>query len=182
LPHRDGEKLGRMVATLVIVLPSVHEGGKLVVRHEGQEVELDLSGKETQFHTQFAAFYADCEHEVLPLRSGYRLCLVYNLTLAKSKASIVAPRSREHVEQIAAMLEEWSQSGDSDKLAVLLSHRYTRDGLSWDALKGVDRAQAKILAAAAEQAECRAHLALVTLWESGSAEPANYSPRRRRGR
>ena len=34
LPHRDGEKLDRMVATLVVVLPSTHEGGELVVRHD----------------------------------------------------------------------------------------------------------------------------------------------------
>src|SRR5262249_51446151 len=35
LPHRDGEKLDRMVATLVIALPSSFQGGELVVRHEG---------------------------------------------------------------------------------------------------------------------------------------------------
>ena len=35
LAHRDGEKLGRMVATLVVVLPSSHQGGELIVRHEG---------------------------------------------------------------------------------------------------------------------------------------------------
>ena len=28
LPHRDGEKLDRMVATLVVVLPSAHTGGE----------------------------------------------------------------------------------------------------------------------------------------------------------
>jgi hypothetical protein len=32
LAHRDGEKLDRMVATLVIALPSAYEGGELVVR------------------------------------------------------------------------------------------------------------------------------------------------------
>ena len=31
LPHRDGEKLDRMVATLVINLPSKHSGGELVI-------------------------------------------------------------------------------------------------------------------------------------------------------
>ena len=36
-PHRDGEKRDRMVATLVVVLPSAHAGGELVVRHEGRE-------------------------------------------------------------------------------------------------------------------------------------------------
>ena len=30
---------------------------------------------------------------------GYRLCLVYNLTLGKSKKSISAPRIAEHIEE-----------------------------------------------------------------------------------
>jgi hypothetical protein len=42
LPHRDGEKLDRMVATLVVVLPSTFQGGELVVRHEGQEQVIDF--------------------------------------------------------------------------------------------------------------------------------------------
>jgi hypothetical protein len=37
LQKRDGEKLDRMLATLVLVLPSAYEGGELVVRHEGQQ-------------------------------------------------------------------------------------------------------------------------------------------------
>jgi hypothetical protein len=99
---------------------------------------------------------------VLPLRSDFRLCLVYNLTLAKSNAVVGAPRS---VEQVATILKAWSKAGDPDKLAVLLEHRYTRDGLSWDALKGVDRARARLLAAAAERADCQVRLAMLTLWE-----------------
>ena len=86
LAHRDGEKLDRMVATLVIALPSAHEGGELVVRHEGREEAVDF-GTNSQFQTQFAAFYADCEHEIRPVTSGFRLALVYNLTLEKSSAS-----------------------------------------------------------------------------------------------
>src|SRR5205814_149968 len=77
LPHRDGEKLDRMVATLVAVLPSSHEGGELIVRHDGQERTIDLGGaSDDPFHIHYAAFYADCEHEVRPLTKGYRLCLV----------------------------------------------------------------------------------------------------------
>ena len=77
LPHRDGEKLDRMVATLVMVLPSSHTGGALVIRHEGEEQIINFRGpRGNAFQVHFAAFYADCEHEVRPLRSGYRLCLV----------------------------------------------------------------------------------------------------------
>ena len=185
LPHRDGEKLDRMVATLVVVLPSSHEGGELVVRHDGREQTIDFGGAEdSQFHLHFAAFYADCEHEVRPLRKGYRLCLVYNLTLAKSKKSIPAPRDSEHIERIAPLLREWAADDSAEKLVITLDHQYTQDGLAWDALKGVDRVKARVLLEAARQAGCKAYLALLTFWESGSAEYAGgggyRSGRRRR--
>ncbi len=171
LPHRDGEKLARMVATLVIVLPSSYEGGEIVVRHDGQERTIDFSRVDhSLFHIHFAAFYADCEHEVRPLRKGYRLCLVYNLTLAKSEKSLSAPRDSEHIEKISAILREWSTDDSARKLAITLDHQYTQDGLAWDVLKGVDRVKARVLLEAARQASCKVYLALLTFWESGSAE------------
>jgi hypothetical protein len=36
--HRDTEKTEGMFGTLVIVLPSLHSGGEIVVRHAGREV------------------------------------------------------------------------------------------------------------------------------------------------
>ena len=45
---RDGEKHDRMVATLVIVLPSSFEGGELVVRHDGQEITVDFAADDTK--------------------------------------------------------------------------------------------------------------------------------------
>lgn len=70
LPHRDGEKLDRMVATLVIVLPSSFQGGELVIRHDGEERTIDFGGENSQFRIHYAAFYADCEHEVRPCGRG----------------------------------------------------------------------------------------------------------------
>ena len=187
LPHRDGEKLNRMVATLVVALPSSYEGGELVIRHDGQEQTIDFRGADDNpFHIHYAAFYADCEHEIRPLRKGYRLCLVDNLTLAKSTQTISAPRDSEHLERIGRLLREWSADDSARKLAITLEHRYTQDGLAWDALKGVDRAKARVLFEASRQAGCKAYLALLTLWESGSAEDADGGGygygRRRRGR
>jgi hypothetical protein len=183
LPHRDGEKHDRMVATLVVVLPSTFQGGELVVRHEGQEQVIDFSG-DNLFRIHYAAFYADCEHEIRPLREGYRLCLVYNLTLAKSKKPITAPRHSEQVEKIAQALRKWAKKDTPRKLAITLEHQYTQEGLTWDALKGVDRAWAQVLAEAARQADCQVHLALLTYHESGSAEGGDYYGRHyhRRGR
>jgi hypothetical protein len=47
-----------------------------VVRHNGQEVKYDWSKDSC---IQWAAFYGDCEHEVLPVTSGYRVTITYNL-------------------------------------------------------------------------------------------------------
>jgi hypothetical protein len=179
LPHRDGEKLDRMVATLVVVLPSSFQGGELVVRHEGEEMTIDFSG-ENLFHIHYAAFYADCEHEVRPLQQGYRLCLVYNLTLVKAKKAITAPRHSQYLDKITQLLRRWVEKEEPPKLVVTLEHRYTQDGLAWDALKGVDRARAQALYEAGRQADCQVYLALLTFYESGAAVDYGYDYGRRR--
>lgn len=189
LAHRDGEKLDRMVATLVIALPTLHAGGELVVRHEGQEITIDF-GPDSRFHTQFAAFYADCEHEVRLVTSGFRLALVYNLTLVRSKCTVTAPQSGEHIEKLALILEQWKgkygqasgpqESTPPTKLAILLEHQYSPAGLTFDTLKGIDRAKAKMLFAAAARSGYDSSVAIVTYWETGSAEPSGeYYPSRR---
>jgi hypothetical protein len=184
LPHRDGEKLDRMVATLVIVLPSSYEGGEIVVRHEGQEQTIDFTKVEnSSFDIHFAAFYADCEHEIRPVRKGYRLCLVYNLTLGKTGKTITAPRISEHIERVRPLIREWTKDESQEKLCITLDHQYTKDGIAWDTLKGVDRVKTQVLEEAAHQESCRAYLALLTYHESGSAEYAGgygYGRRRRR--
>ena len=60
---------------------------------------------------------------------------------------------------------------------ITLEHQYSQEGLAWDALKGVDRARARILADAAKQAGCRAYLGLLTFWESGEGEDEGYGLR-----
>ena len=94
LPHRDTEKTEGMFGTLIIVLPSVHCGGELVIGHMGRKVTLDLSNAETSELT-FAGFYADCEHAINPITQGSRVCLTYNLLqprTGKRNNPITAPR------------------------------------------------------------------------------------------
>ncbi|KAF4618921.1 hypothetical protein D9613_009829 [Agrocybe pediades] len=76
-PHGDN-----MFGSLVIVLPTKHEGGSLVFRHEGQESVFDTAAtvsSERTPHAAFVAFFSDVEHEVLEVKSGYRVTLTYNL-------------------------------------------------------------------------------------------------------
>jgi hypothetical protein len=49
-----------------------------------REVAVDTSAAELS-ELSYVAFYADCEHEVLPVREGTRVCLVYNLIQKRPK-------------------------------------------------------------------------------------------------
>ncbi len=143
--HRDTEKADGMFGTLLIVLPSPHAGGELVVRHAGREVTIDLSGGDVD-EIAFAAFYADCEHEVRPVTRGNRICLIYNLlqplNKGKRKSPLAAPVYDAEVVETADLLKEaFSRRDAPTKIAWLLEHQYSPAGLSFAALKNADRAR-----------------------------------------
>ena len=184
--HRDTEKAPGMFATLVVALPSSFAGGELVVRHKGREVRLDLRCDDPA-EAAFAAFYADCVHEVLPVTAGCRLILVYNLVRRGRGRTPEPPDYAGERARVAALLQAWCDAkrrpGDAtpEKLVYPLEHAYTAAELGFAALKGADAATAGVLAAAARQARCDLHLALLTVEESGAAEYSeNHGSRRRR--
>ena len=185
LAHRDTEKTGGMFGTLVLALPSAHRGGELVIRHSGREVTVDLSRAEFS-EISFAAFYADCEHEVRPITEGNRVCLVYNLIQTRgAKSNVEALQAPDYEAQTAAaahLLEsELAAPGAPAKIAWLLEHQYSPDGLAFGGLKSADAARVKVLTQAAERAGCAAHLGIVHIEESGAAEE-NYHDYHSRGR
>jgi hypothetical protein len=154
--HRDTEKTPGMFATLVLVLPSNSTGGELIVRHKGREVRLDLRCEDPA-EAAFAAFYADCVHEVLPVTAGYRLTLIYNL-LRRGKGPVPKPPSYVGEQaRLTKILRAWvddKQSPDNDapeKIVYLLEHAYTSAELGFEALKGADAAAAGVLTAAARR-------------------------------
>ena len=175
--HRDTEKIPGMFATLVIVLPSEYQGGELVVKHKQQAVTLDLH-RDDAAEMGYAAFYADCVHEILPITEGCRLTLIYNLFRADKQLPVPKPPDY-HQEQalVTALLSNWAASlkdnpNDEipEKLIYLLEHAYTPAELGFDALKNTDQAVADVLVSAADLADCDIHLALVSVEESGSAQ------------
>lgn len=72
------------VGTLVVMLPTAHEGGSLVVQRFGQSLVFPpdtdcVSAEDALVYPTWAAYYAGCKHEVRPVTSGHRLALVYTL-------------------------------------------------------------------------------------------------------
>jgi hypothetical protein len=176
--HRDTEKAPGMFATMVLVLPSTHSGGELVIKHLGREVVLDPRPEEPS-EIGFAAFYADCVHEVQPVKTGCRLTLVYNLRFVAERRPLKAPDYRAEHGRVVELLRNWASAEDEpDKLILPLEHAYTPAELSFSALKGADGGVASVLVKAAAEADCDLHLALLSIEESGSAEHTGYYGRR----
>jgi hypothetical protein len=70
--------------TLLFQLPSRYEGGELVLyERDGKRSNrmIDFGQKEGQqeFAFRFAAYFNDLEYEMLEVKSGYKLVLVYSL-------------------------------------------------------------------------------------------------------
>jgi 2OG-Fe(II) oxygenase superfamily len=188
LAHRDTEKADGMFGTLVVTLPSTYRGGALRIRHAGREVTVDTNTVDPS-ELSYVAFYADCEHEALPVREGNRICLVYNLVQKQSKTRhriLKAPEYESQITEAAAILDRFLRAPDAPaKIAWLLDHQYSPAGLSFSALKGADAAKARVLVQAAARAQCAAHLGVVHIGESGAAEPEDdyfYGSRRNRYR
>jgi 2OG-Fe(II) oxygenase superfamily len=155
--HQDSEKDDTMIGTLVVTLPSAHTGVALVIGHGGGATTY----RGPKFALSLVAFYADCRHEVLPVKSGYRITLTYNLLLRGDTSgpitgddgcvSELARRLDEHF--ITRVTNPYSRA-DTDppnRLVYLLDHEYTARGLSWSRLKGTDASRASLLRAAADR-------------------------------
>ncbi|KAI7286179.1 hypothetical protein KC345_g1374 [Hortaea werneckii] len=105
-PHVDTPRSASQIGSLVVCLPVEFSGGALAVRHQGQEIVHEWGTTPPAAGTKdnntpaaasgeaainWTAFYSDCEHEVLPLHSGHRLTLTYNLFLSYGTGLLNTP-------------------------------------------------------------------------------------------
>ena len=79
--HLDTPRAVNMFGSLVVCLPTQFVGGALVTRHNGEEVTYNWSSPadNPELAIQWAAFFSDVEHEILPVTEGHRVTLTYNL-------------------------------------------------------------------------------------------------------
>ncbi|UIX32030.1 2OG-Fe(II) oxygenase [Streptomyces sp. GQFP] len=179
LPHQDSEKDDAMVGTLVLSLPSAHTGGELVVEHAGHQCVYSASKTDLTL----VAFYADCRHQVTPVRTGYRVTLTFNLlaepgTSAEASGPLaeLAHSLRRHFGSPAKPRYGTRELDPPTRLVYLLDHEYTQRGLSWERLKGADAGRAALLRAASGQAGCESVLALAEVKETWDAYPEGDDP------
>lgn len=150
--HTDTEKIPGMFGTLVICLPSKHKGGDLVLKH--RDVTKVFKTSETQ--PSMACWFSDVSHEVLPVTSGIRWVLTYNLAVSQTPdrpfTALNSDLCAVGLDGVQKALSAWLDArggdggdGDTNYLYYLLDHTYTESNLSLNALKGADLYQMQCL-------------------------------------
>ncbi|KAL5510490.1 hypothetical protein EMCRGX_G006044 [Ephydatia muelleri] len=105
--HMDTPKSKEMFGSLVVCLPTQFTGGSLVTHHHGNKVDFDWSSTLDlpSRKIKWASFFSNVEHEILPMTSGYRVTLTYNLYGMQTDA--VAPLiSNPEIAQFKHLLVE----------------------------------------------------------------------------
>lgn len=192
--HQDSERSDDMVGSLIVELPCEHEGGALVVQHQGEK-KIFRGRKRDSKDLALFAFYADCHHEVKPVKSGYRVSLTYHL-LFRGGPELRALRHHSGVERLSKSVKAYfstpiapsysrSTPQKPDRLIYLLDHEYTQKSLRLSQLKNADRHRVEALAQTAESLNCEIYLALADVHECWSCIEDGWNGgygRRRYGR
>ncbi|KAH8897996.1 hypothetical protein GQ53DRAFT_712511 [Thozetella sp. PMI_491] len=141
--HTDSEKAPGMFATLVLCLPSPHQGGDIVVKHGGQERVYKTSAHDQSF----ACWYSDVSHEVLPVQSGYRWVLTYNLVVPPAIVRPTASLVDQETRQLRAALRKWTAGSNNFPTHFYhgLEYEYSEASISLKMLKGRDFTQVQAL-------------------------------------
>ncbi|EFP85944.1 uncharacterized protein PGTG_11700 [Puccinia graminis f. sp. tritici CRL 75-36-700-3] len=168
-PHTDTEKTPGMFGTMIICLPSPHTGGEVVVKHNGECKTLSTSAAKQSF----ACWYSDVTHEVLPVKSGYRCVLTYNLAIKPGESTPAASRFDIQKQPLRRTLRHWLRdlyNGES-YLYHALEHEYTEASMSLQTLKAEDFARVRVVQDLTAELPFEIFLALLEKKEEGDCEP-----------
>ncbi|PNP85665.1 hypothetical protein FNYG_00721 [Fusarium nygamai] len=136
--HSDSEKEQDIIGTLVICLPSQHEGGDVCLSFESQKHRLSTA-KNSEFDLTAMSWYSNVTHEVERLTSGYRLVLTYKL-FASGEDKISTSTFSQHTIGLKPMLVKFrTDFGAVEKPLYPLEHLYTKPSLCLKDPKGRDR-------------------------------------------
>lgn len=167
-PHKDSEKEKGMFATLVISLPSEYEGGEFVIEFDNQKKIIEKSNN--QFDIQYTAFYADCSHELLTVKSGYRISLVYNLIRDNNGLGLGPTATGNYINLLVPLFKQVLQIPGSKPLAYILEHQYTPENFSMPLLKRNDNLKVQVIIQSARQAGMYVNVGLLTHYLMGDIE------------
>eukprot|EP00027_Filamoeba_sp_ATCC50430_P015493 CAMPEP_0168575296 /NCGR_PEP_ID=MMETSP0413-20121227/19580_1 /TAXON_ID=136452 /ORGANISM="Filamoeba nolandi, Strain NC-AS-23-1" /LENGTH=646 /DNA_ID=CAMNT_0008608779 /DNA_START=245 /DNA_END=2185 /DNA_ORIENTATION=- len=172
------QKESNTFGTLLIQLPSIYQGGQLVVSHNSQH-QCAFDFTEDPFSISYAAFYQQCEHYFKPVTCGYKLCLVFNLltTTPLTVSPFLVNPSTEST--IILLLQKWREHATTSphalkKFGFAFQTRYA-EPLNFSQLNDSDRYRCNILRSACKSAGFSMYLVMMQITEKGAAIVKGYS-------
>jgi hypothetical protein len=140
-----------MFATMVVQLPSAHQGGQLQVFKDGENNPVihgfGAAAGTAEYQCHYAVHYADAEHAVTPITKGYRLALIYSICWPAT-TTLPAP-SMFTAEKQELMRKPLATLADANReFHYYFKHAYTPKSmaeLGVNSLKGQDRARVESL-------------------------------------
>ncbi|KAL8673255.1 MAG: hypothetical protein Q9168_002332 [Polycauliona sp. 1 TL-2023] len=156
--HKDTEKAPGMFSTLVIALPSEHTGGDVIVQHGDATHTLQTQGL-CDYDYSYLAWYADVNHSVSKVATGYRLVLTYNLVQQNALTGHIPSMLDDHKQNLNGALALWDRElrdcesgtaayGTYERLVYILDHEYSEANISMNQLKGKDQLRMRYLSEA----------------------------------
>ncbi|KAG6040393.1 hypothetical protein E4U41_000677 [Claviceps citrina] len=160
--HKDSEKEPGMVGTLVICLPSEHEGCAIQLSFKHQR-RMYATGPVSKHDMTAMAWFGDVSHEVEELITGYRLVLTYNIIVPTANSPKSASFYYDQIEKLQHILLSGRQTyHDVPHICYPLDHQYSESSLSLGNLKGRDAAVCQVVQLAAPAAGFTIFLANMT--------------------
>ncbi|KAF0976430.1 hypothetical protein FDP41_004329 [Naegleria fowleri] len=124
-------------AKLIVQLPSVYNGGVVIVRYNEKEVQYDFSDS-SSYLPSYISMYDECDREECSIQSGYRLCLVYKIVFTGGVGRV--PKF-DHGAQIShdltRIVDEWSDQ-EIPMAFYPLSNVYSQTCFNFESLKDDD--------------------------------------------
>ncbi|KAF8530167.1 hypothetical protein BU17DRAFT_36246 [Hysterangium stoloniferum] len=133
--HRDTPRQGRHIGTLLVALPSSYKGGILRAAHEGEEIKFswedEISESDHGISLPWAFIFSDVEHEVLPVTSGVRISLAFDIFASQGTHptgyNAIEARTPPIFGNIEHLLKKEDFLPGGGRVAIALSHVYPFD-------------------------------------------------------
>eukprot|EP01083_Nonionella_stella_P167464 562886_1 len=151
--HKDTFRGSGHIGTLLLFLPTQFEGGEFVLKYD-EKLQHQFKVNQNTRNIEYVAFYGDIIHQVLPVTSGYRICIAFNLYLPPNSNSLrINPSKRKwyeskddfNVEVYEAIKYALSERDNPDKygdyyqqIVIALDHEYAGNELHSRNFKGRD--------------------------------------------
>ena len=145
--HKGSEKAPGMFDTLVVALPSSHQGGDVEISFGNRKQTLSIRPM-SNFRFSYPAWYSDIERAVLPVTLGYRQVLAHLTAQEEPQLAANLGNDKAKLCKALSLWAHFNKDANSQAptiLAYLPDQEYTEASLRLDKFRGKDQHKVQLL-------------------------------------